>query len=368
MKKFIFLLATLAIAASCSNSSSGGNSGPNPAQPRPDNKPSTGEENNNQGVIPPTTGPSAPVLQREDIKNVKAVFGSKINEANAYISKASTLKSQLAPNGNQISLNDCKTLQEKISSNYHLHYYSEAGDNQQHKGIQICPEEASSDEMVVFKGEWVVPKTFKFYTMKTNQSQLGLSVAGVIAVEYNLYSYPTKVIHQYFYDSKFRFIEYVSSRQEKRDNAYHEFFVEVASLTQEGHVLGNVFKLWADPSQKYLWKKSATFVPVNGNGVTASTYVQNDGSGREVAISNYRIPDSWAWQDYEVSPATRIWGIYSVNGSLFGFPEKQYSYSFFTGPQQCEEGIQGYDSSGNYIRVFGDDNCSKKLDVQTTSH
>lgn len=357
----------------CAKNSDNGSSSSTPIAKDENLNPAAPVPNSSNPISSPgqTNPPTKSVLNREDIGIIKSMFTPRLEAANSYLNQAQLLKSKLIAYDSEITLETCKELQEKISTNYRLMTYQYDNDKEIQSGVYICPKFINSKlEMDIFKNEYVNPKSFRLYKINVAQSQLGLPVAGGIVVEYQLSfhkDYPIKIVRQYLYDSKFKLVEYSVSKQEVKSDGAQEYFVEVGSMTEEGHTLGFSYKNWDNPSEGYLWKKSASFVSSNAFDIMANSYVQNDGSGNEVIANTYFLPDSQTWTDYEVSPLSRMGGTYKVNNENTTWLPKQLEYSYFTGAHKCEDGYQGYNNSGEYTRVFGEENCRQKLDIQQTN-
>ncbi|MGZ3775615.1 MAG: hypothetical protein ACXVCN_18005 [Bdellovibrio sp.] len=364
MRLFTSILFGFALAGCSGNS--GGNTPPSPGTQNENQKGNPAQPTPNSPVTP--TNPPSTKLQREDITLIKGMIGStKI--ADDFLKSASNLKSiKYLNNPKEIFFAECISIQDAISANYKLHSYTEESSNVKIQGIQICPRHYENAYEQIFRGERIDSKSIHYFVDSINVSnQLGLAANRVVTVQYELAGWPVRITRQYLINDSNLLIEYVSSREEAvAINQWSEFHTEIASQSKEGHVLGNVFKLWAKPNEPYYWKRASTFVPSEGNMVTAMRYTQNDGMGREVSETTYTMPFDWHWEAYEVSPVTRTWGIYLHDGKTYGFPESEITFQSYSGIAGiCEGGHKGYDSDGNFQRVFGDDNCGKKFDIET---
>lgn len=299
---------------------------------------------------------------RENIDIVKGIFGKNIPEVDAQLQKAEQMSVDLYPANQELALDQCRVLEKKISQNYKFHVYEDMQSGQLVPGVQFCPEFQEKKGVVVFQNEWISAASIEITTADAKTNRLGVAGFKILSVSYRFADFPkVHQTQQYMFNKKFELVERVLIRTEDMPQGNKDFLFEVAALDSKGNVLRRIYKEWLNPKEEFLWKAASGFIAAKGDMVSGSRYIQNDDQGVEVSTTWYDMVHDMQWNNYEVSPLLAVHGLFGLDGKPVSVSHL-YSYKLFTKPGlQCENGFDGYDASGDYIRVFGEDECQKKM-------
>lgn len=299
----------------------------------------------------------------EDIQIIKDILKDDVASSDIYLDQAAGLSVQSYNKGTEVTQVRCEELETRISQNYPLHSYQSYGGSGGIKpGVKLCP--VAQGDMKIFDGEWIFGKTVKFYQSEQSVTNLlGVKGATILTVDYRLSNRNVTVTRQYILDSNYKMLQFIETRQDKGVS----FWSIVSALDAAGNVLSKTTKTWKNPNEAFYWKRLITFVPANADAASAARYYQNDGKGVEVELRSYLLPYQWKWDSYEVSPYTRNGGLYKVGNHVTNWPDAQAGLNLYSnGAASCAMGHIGWDKNGDYIRFFGNPNCSTEMDVNTT--
>lgn len=310
---------------------------------------------------------NGPAQNAEPLDVVKQMLQAQTVSANTFLDLADGLKFQDYVQGPVIAPDDCAAFEQIISRNYPLHSYSAwspAKGDYQAAGVRLCPRDGSS-EKVAYDSRSANVSLF----IGTVHTTLGLTGDRVLTVTH-LPSFASRfpLREQYVIDNTNRVIEMTSSVAISKNG---EFFNVISAVTREGHVVARAYREVNDSKAPYIWRSASTFVAQDGTISSAMRVRQNDGQGREVTKFSLDVPYQIKWLAFEVSPMTRIRGIYQIAGTggaekTDWLKSKVMLELISRGAESCGSGHIGYNAKGGSIREFGDIQCSNKLDVNKT--
>ena len=318
----------------------------------------------NPGPGGSTTTTTVNGVASEPLSVVAQMVATEVGTANRYLDIADRLERKEYVIGIPISPEDCAAFEKTVSKNYPLHTYtawSQERGEYPADGVKLCPRDGTS-EKVGYSAQSAVVSMF----VGSVESSLGVAATRVLTVNYApSWSSRFPVREQYLLDSVGRVIEMTSTNSLSRDPS--EYSKTVATMTPEGHIIGRIYRNLKDMNSAHLWKSASTFVAKDGSISSAMRVRQNDGHGREVTKFSLDIPYQISWSRFDLSPITRIRGIYEIAGKKMDWLKSKLMYSTVTrGTDSCGDGQIGYNAQGGSIREFGDKGCEKSMDVNTT--
>ncbi len=314
--------------------------------------------------------------KNEDIKILMQMMKPDLERLKKGMDLADNLtfnEGQTYPLGNSISSDQCMTINQKVSSNYPLHSYEEAEitkkGNVQYpiyvdkQGVKICPTSGSHND------EYIVTNDTKLnlYQGPINNS-LGVQATKVLTVSTTSWSSRgVTTTQQYLLNEKYQVLEYL----ELRGDSGGLFWLDISAMSPEGHVVGKVKKVYTNKNNTspYMWKGASSFVLGDGKGDAMRVY-RNDGKGKPGKEEMISVAYQNLNPKFEVSPFTTTSALYD-NGpkdSSRRMKSTLYLNSHTKAGNSCAYGYIGYDQNGNSIRNFGDFQCAKKQDMETTIH
>lgn len=275
------------------------------------------------------------------------------------------------PLGDLISADQCKNINQRVSQNYKLHSYEEAvpaksGNVQfagyvDQQGVKICPTTG------IHNDEYISTKDTKLNLFR-GQIKNAFGVSATMVLTVNTVSWSNGGVttsEQYLLNEKYQVIEYLELRGDRAGL----FWFDISALTPEGHVAGKAKKIYSNKndSSPYIWKGASSFVLGDGKGSAVRAH-QNDGKGVAGKEEMITVAYQGASTKFEVSPFTDTSALYDNGPSDSSRRLKSVLYVdiYTKAGKSCAHGYIGYDPSGNSIRDFGDIECSKKQDMQTT--
>lgn len=368
-KLLIALLSMNLALVACSSNGSDSNKSQPAVTDSAQNKEKQDQAGNGE-VNPRAPAAEASTVSRppaEDLNILKKMVSNQLQMANQFLDVADKLSVTQYEVGNPISPDQCAQLEQTISKNYQFHVYeavsSEKG-YQDVKGVKICPTESvRNGSYIDTKGAWAK------LSIKPVANSAGVQASKVLTVAYmpmfdGVYS---TMFEQYLLDTKNRIIEHVQYRSLAKDGS--ESWNLVSAITKDGHLIGRVYRVYSDTKAPYIWKGASTFVANDGSVRLAMRVYQNDGKGNDAVKFSLGIPYQISWSQFEISPLTRLGGYYKIGGDVVTWPTSQAIYEWDKkGPDECGYGHIGYNKSGGSIREFGDIQCEKNLDLNTTRH
>lgn len=306
------------------------------------------------------TATSTLAFAKEDIQILTDLLQGPIAQSQPALERAKLLKPSPLEPGQKIDLARCQKIETAIATNYKLHGYK-SEDGVFHLGVKLCPP--TTGAIALFDSEWMFPEsTALYFTQKSVSNSFGIQGTSVLTVSYTLDNERVTVKRQYLLNASSQILQFDEVRTDKG----YKFWTIRSAVDETGNVLSKTEKHWRNPNEPFIWKKSVAFASANG-AATSYIYTQNDSKGAEVSMGSFSAPFEISWQAYEVSPLTRLGGIYKIADRTTTWLPKQANYHHFSNQSQtCEEGYIGWDGNGNRLREFGSaESCKKVLDIET---